>query len=101
MRYIQVAADGSIGGMENIGNIKYGYGHMLILRVQMTFLFARNSTLKTLGYLYTVLKQRGVENHPQHRKFLLDRLCLGAGIFLANTKTVELFKEYQKNIEAK
>jgi nitrogen fixation/metabolism regulation signal transduction histidine kinase len=40
MRYVTVNPDGTVLGLENVSAIKYGYGSMLNLRVQLTFGFS-------------------------------------------------------------
>ena len=61
MKYIQVSADGTVKGLDNTQAIKYGYGSMLNLRVQLTFGFAIDFNVFPPGHLYQIFKQQGIE----------------------------------------
>ena len=60
MRYIQVKPDGTVLGLENTSAIKYGYGSMLNLRVQLTFGFAIDFNVRPPNNLYQIFKQKEI-----------------------------------------
>ena len=55
MRYVQVAADGKVSGLENKSAIKYGYGSMLNLRVRLVYGFAMSQIVRQARCLQLVL----------------------------------------------
>ena len=84
MRYVQVSADGTVAGLDNTSAIKYSYGSMLNLRVELSFLFAIDFNILPPTWLHSMLKQTGVQNQPEHRRFITDKLCIGLGTMMSN-----------------
>ena len=101
MRYVQVHSDGSVHGLENTQSIKYSYGSMLNLRVQLVFGFATDFLVMPPQWLYKMLKQGGSETIEQNRKFILDKFCLGIGIILSNTQVYKLYLSYMSELAKK
>lgn len=61
MKYVSVNPDGTVTGLENKSAIKYGYGSMLNLRVQLTFGFAMDFNVLPQHWIHNVNKQLGTE----------------------------------------
>lgn len=91
MRYVKVSPDGEVSGLENASAIKYSYGSMLNLRVQLVFGFMLEGTVKTTWNLYWVFKDLGTHLRSDNRQFITDRLCFGFGGCLSNLKVKLLY----------
>ena len=60
MKYVKVRTDGTIEGLENSSAIKYSYGSMLNLRVQLVFGFFLQALASPVCGLYYMYKSEGV-----------------------------------------
>lgn len=64
MKYIKVNKDGSVEGLQNKSAEKYGYGSMLNLRVQLTYLFAMQLVIFPAINLYELLRKKKIWSKP-------------------------------------
>jgi hypothetical protein len=98
MRYVQVSAEGTVRGLENTSAIKYGYGSMLNLRIQLVFGFSINYLLRPAGWLLELCRQIGTASHPVDRAFITEKVCLGLGILLSNRHVYDLYGAYLREL---
>jgi len=99
MKYVNVGSDGTVSGLENKSAIKYAYGSMLNLRVQLTFGFAVDFNLLPLHWMHNVNKQLGTELEEVNRNFITDKLSIGLGIVLSNSEVLRMFEEYTRELK--
>ena len=60
MKYTNVAEDGNVSGLGNASAVKYGYGSMLNLRVQLVFGFMLSGIHSPVSFAYRMLKNHGL-----------------------------------------
>ena len=60
MKYVQIDKNGEVFGLENKQAIKYGYGSMLNLRVQLTYSFAFSYAISPTISQYLIFKKMGL-----------------------------------------
>lgn len=61
MKYIQVTESGEVKGLQNKSAIKYAYGSMLNLRVQLTNSFAILNMITPSVHLQSIFESMKVE----------------------------------------
>ena len=101
MKYVTVSKDGKVEGLQSTSAMKYSYGSMVNLRIKLTFNFGFSCIVLPTTYLYQVLKGLGVQNENIHKKYIIDKLCLGYGILLSNANVVGLYNQFQAQIAKK
>jgi len=64
---------------------------MLYLRVALPFSFAFGHILVPAKNLYMLYDKMGLINEPEYRKKIINYLCIGQGIVIANMFSFKLF----------
>lgn len=69
---------------------------MVNLRIKLTFNFGFACVVLPTTYLYQVLKEQGIHNESKHKKFIIDKLCLGYGIILSNAQVIGIYNQFKE-----
>ena len=78
-----------------MSQFKYSYGHMLISRVKIVFLFISQQSVFPVCNIYNILKQNGKHRIDANRQFLIDVFCIGFGVFLGNIHNSHLYTSFK------
>lgn len=74
---------------------------MLFLRVTLPFSFAFGHIIFPARQLSTLYEKMGVHNESQYKKEIINYLCVGLGIIVANRFPQKLFHAFSAEISAK